>query len=129
VRRLVAFGMAGLLCAVSVSASLAAGSKATNVTVEQARKLIHERGGKADFLVLDVRTPAEFAGGHLPGALNVDIQSRDFETRIGALDRRKTYLVYCRSGNRSTKAVQAMERMDFQSVYHMTEGVIGWEKK
>ena len=128
-RRLVAFGMAGLLCAVSVSASLAAGSKATNVTVEQARKLIHERGGKADFLVLDVRTPAEFAGGHLPGALNVDIQSRDFETRIGALDRRKTYLVYCRSGNRSTKAVQAMERMDFQSVYHMTEGVIGWEKK
>lgn len=128
-RRLVAFGMAGLLCAVSVSASLAAGSKATNVTVEQARKLIHERGGKADFLVLDVRTPAEFAGGHLPGALNVDIQSRDFETRIGALDRRKTYLVYCRSGNRSTKAVQAMERMDFQSVYHMSEGMIGWEKK
>ena len=128
-RRLVAFGLAGLLCAASVSASLAAGSKATNVTVEQARKLIQERGGKADFLILDVRTPAEFAGGHLPGALNVDIQARDFETRLGALDRRKTYLVYCRSGNRSTKAVQAMERMDFQSVYHMTEGVIGWEKK
>jgi rhodanese-related sulfurtransferase len=129
VRRFVALGIVGLLCVVSVSASPAAGSKATNVTVEQARKLIQERGGKADFVVLDVRTPAEFAGGHLPGALNVDIQARDFETRVESLDRRKTFLVYCRSGNRSTKAVQTMERMGFQSVYHMTEGVIGWERK
>jgi rhodanese-related sulfurtransferase len=129
VRRLVALGIAGLLCAVSVSASPAAGSKATNVTVEQARKLIQERGGKADFLVLDVRTPAEFAEWHLTGALNMDVQTRDFETQVGSLDRRNTFLVYCRSGNRSTKAVQTMERMGFQSVYHMTEGVIGWEKK
>jgi rhodanese-related sulfurtransferase len=129
VRRFVALGLAGMLCAVIVSAAPAAGSKATNVTVEQARELIQERGGKADFVVLDVRTPAEYAGGHLPGALNADIQARDFETRVGSLDRRKTFLVYCRSGNRSTKAVQTMERMGFQSVYHMTEGMIGWEKK
>ena len=128
-RRFSAFVMLGLLFAVLASASLAAGAKATDVTIEQARKLVRERGGTADFVVLDVRTPTEFAGGHLPGALNVDIQAREFVTRVGALDHSKTYLVYCRSGNRSKKAVEAMERMDFQSVYHMTEGMIGWEKK
>jgi rhodanese-related sulfurtransferase len=99
------------------------------VTVEQARTLLHARGSKPDFIVLDVRTPGEFAGGHLPGAINMDVQSGDFETRLGALDRGKAYLVYCRSGNRSRRATQAMERMRFESVYHLSEGMLGWEKK
>jgi rhodanese-related sulfurtransferase len=129
VRRLVALGIVGLLFAASVPLSLAAAAQATDVSVEQARKLIRERGGKADFVVLDVRTPAEFAGGHLPGAVNLDIQARDFLTRLEGLDRGKSYLVYCRSGNRSAKAVEAMEQMEFPKVYHMREGMIGWEKK
>ena len=128
-RRLVLFGIVGLLLVAGVSFSRAAASRATDVSVEQARKLLDERGGKADFVVLDVRTPAEFAGGHLPGAVNLDIQTHDFETRLTGLDRGKTYLVYCRSGNRSTKAVQTMERMEFPRVFHMREGMIGWEKK
>ena len=128
-RKFLTLGIVGLLLAVAVSASPAAGTRVTNVTIEQARKLIQERGGMPDFVVLDVRTPAEFSGGHLPGALNIDIQGRDFAARVGALDRNKTYLVYCRSGNRSAKAVQAMERMDFHSVYHMTAGMIGGDKK
>jgi rhodanese-related sulfurtransferase len=129
VRRLVVFGIVGLLLVAGVSLSHAAASRATDVTANQARKLLQERGGKADFVVLDVRTPAEFAGGHLPGAVNLDIQSHDFETRLTGLDRGKTYLVYCRSGNRSTKAVQAMERLEFPRVLHMRAGMIGWEKK
>jgi rhodanese-related sulfurtransferase len=129
VRRLVVLGIVGLLFAASAPLSLAAAAQATDVSVEQARKLIRERGGKAGFVVLDVRTPAEFSGGHLPGAVNLDIQARDFLTRLEGLDRGKSYLVYCRSGNRSAKAAQAMERMEFPRVYHMREGVIGWEKK
>jgi rhodanese-related sulfurtransferase len=61
--------------------------------------------------------------------VNLDIQARDFLTRLEGLDRGKSYLVYCRSGNRSAKAVQAMEQMEFPRVYHMREGMIGWEKK
>lgn len=128
-RRLVVLGIVGLLFLASAPLSLAAAARATDVSVEQTRELIRERGGKAGFVVLDVRTPAEFAGGHLPGAVNLDIQERDFLTRLGGLDRGKSYLVYCRSGNRSTKAVQAMEQMEFPGVYHMREGMIGWEKK
>jgi rhodanese-related sulfurtransferase len=129
VRRLVVLGIVGLLCAASAPFSLAAAARAADVSVEQARKLIRELGGQAGFVVLDVRTPAEFAGGHLPGAVNLNIQAPDFLRRLGEIDRGKSYLVYCRSGNRSTKAAQAMERMEFPRVYHMREGMIGWEKK
>ena len=109
-------------------ASLAAGTGVKDVTVEQARQLIQERGGKPDFVVLDVRTPGEFAEGRLPGAVTVDIQAPDFENRLGALDRGKTYLVYCRTGNRSMKAVQVMHRLGFRSVHHMAEGILRWQK-
>ncbi|MDO9590965.1 MAG: rhodanese-like domain-containing protein, partial [Microcella sp.] len=52
-------------------------------------------------IVIDVRTPAEFASGHLEGAINIDVQSADFDSRISELDADGTYFVYCRSGNRS----------------------------
>ena len=128
-RRLVVLGIVGLLFLAGAPLSLAVVARATDVSVEQARELIRERDGKAGFVVLDVRTSAEFAGGHLPGAVNLDIQARDFLTRLEGLDRGKSYLVYCRSGNRSAKAVEAMEQMEFPKVYHMREGMIGWEKK
>jgi rhodanese-related sulfurtransferase len=128
-RRLIAVWMTMLMLAVGVAAPLAAGPGFMDVTVEKARQLIQERGGKPDFVVLDVRTPGEFADARLPGAVNVDIQAPDFQNRLGALDRGKTYLVYCRTGNRSARAIQAMQRLGFQSVYHMTEGILRWEKK
>src|SRR5688500_8067423 len=55
-----------------------------------------------DVVVLDVRTPEEFKAGRVPGATNVDIQNEQFAERIKSLDKDKTYLVYCRSGRRST---------------------------
>lgn len=128
-RRLITVGFAMLILAVWVSGPLAADARFTDVTVAQARQLIQERGGKADFVVLDVRTLEEFASGRLPGAANVDIQVPRFQNRLAALDRGKTYLVYCRTGNRSTRAVRVMKSLGFQSVYHMTEGILRWERK
>ncbi len=127
--RLITIWAATLILAMGATILLAAGPATKDVTVEQARQLLQERGGKADFVVLDVRTPEEFANGRLPGAVNVDIQAPDFQSRLGALDRGKTYLVYCRTGNRSARAIQAMQRLGFQSLYHMTEGILRWEKK
>ncbi len=118
-----------LVLVVSVSAPLVAGTRFPEVTVDQARALIQKHAGTAEFVMLDVRTPEEFAEGHLSGAVNVNLMAPDFERRLGVLDRGKTYLVYCRTGNRSAKAVQAMERMGFRSVYHMFEGIVGWQKK
>lgn len=62
-----------------------------------------------DTVVVDVRTPAEYAEGHLDGAINIDLQSPEFDTTISALDPEDEYVVYCQSGNRSAQAVAAME--------------------
>ncbi len=123
--------MAGglLLALVAAVAPVGAGSRVTDVTVEQAHGIIQQQSGKADFVILDVRTPAEFREGHIEGAILLDISAPDFEKRLGALDRGKSYLVYCRSGNRSARAVQAMERLGFRSVYHMNQGILGWQQK
>jgi rhodanese-related sulfurtransferase len=62
-----------------------------------------------DTVVVDVRTPAEYAGGHLEGAVNIDLQSSGFEAAIAELDPDNEYVVYCQSGNRSAQATDAME--------------------
>jgi phage shock protein E len=64
-------------------------------------------------VVIDVRTPGEFDGGHLEGAINIDVQSADFESRISELDPDVTYYVYCRSGNRSGQAIDRMAELGF----------------
>ena len=63
--------------------------------------------------VIDVRTPDEFASGHLDGALNFDIQGSMFATEIGALDKSANYVIYCRSGNRAGQAVTYMQDNGF----------------
>ena len=78
-------------------------------------------------IVLDVRTPAEYAGGHLPRAQNIDIESSDFATRIAALDKNATYAVYCHSGNRSSAALEQMAAADFTHVYDLAGGIGAWQ--
>lgn len=107
----------------------AGGSPVPNVTVGKAQKLIKERAGKADFVILDVRTPGEFAEGHIKGAVNLDVQSPTFEKGLRALDRKKSYLVYCRTGNRSRRAILAMEAQGFRSIFHMNEGIVMWKQQ
>ena len=118
-----------LMLPLVAAALILVGTQFTQVSVDQAKELIHKHGGTAEFVILDVRTPEEFAEGHLTRAVNVNLMAPDFERWLGAMDRVKTYLVYCRTGNRSARAIQAMERLGFQSVYHMSEGIVGWQKK
>jgi phage shock protein E len=81
---------------------------------------------EANVVVLDVRTPAEFAEGHLANAINIDFQSGNFESEISALDKNATYAIYCRSGNRSGQAVKIMANLGFTDLYDMDGGVIDW---
>lgn len=78
-------------------------------------------------VILDVRTPAEFAEGHLEGAVNLDIESADFAAQASALDPAGTYAIYCRSGNRSAVAVDALVGAGFGSVYHLGGGIQAWQ--
>ena len=78
-------------------------------------------------IVLDVRTPAEFAEGHLPGAVNIDVSAADFATRVAALDKTTPYAVYCRYGNRSAAALEVMKGQGFTSAYHLGGGITAWQ--
>lgn len=71
---------------------------------------------KADTTLIDVRTPSEFASGHLEGAQNIDIQSSSFSQQLAALNQNSSYVVYCRSGNRSAAAVAQMQAAGFTDV-------------
>lgn len=66
--------------------------------------------------VIDVRTPAEFAAGHLQGALNIDVQSPTFASQIGKLDKKGTYVIYCKSGNRAGQAITQMQSLGFTTM-------------
>ncbi len=90
------------------------------------RRRSPQRASGAGVVILDVRTPQEFAGGHLPGAINVDVESADFTTKIGSLDKAATYAVYCRSGNRSNTAMQEMAKDGFTDVADLTGGITAW---
>lgn len=74
---------------------------------------------ESDAVVIDVRTPGEFAEGHLAGVEHVDFMNPTFRERVDALDRDQTYYLYCRSGNRSGKAAGLMQEMGFTDVYNV----------
>lgn len=81
-----------------------------------------------DAIVLDVRTSGEFRQGAIPGAKNIDIMSPNFQQQVAALDKTKTYLVYCRSGNRSGQACQIMSGAGFTSLYNLSGGVMSYTR-
>jgi len=81
----------------------------------------------SDVTVIDVRTPEEFAEGHLEGAQLIDIYEADFAQQIDALDRDGDYLVYCRSGNRSASATALMAQLGFTTVFELEGGMVAYD--
>jgi len=79
-------------------------------------------------VVLDVRTREEYAAGHIPGAVNIDVNAPDFQEKISKLDKNKTYLVHCAAGVRSARACDRMSRLDFSKLYNLGGGFRAWEK-
>jgi rhodanese-related sulfurtransferase len=76
--------------------------------------------------ILDVRTPEEFASGHIEGAINVDFNSGNFANEITRLNPSETYAIYCRSGSRSGQAASIMHKAGFHDVSNLNGGVIDW---
>lgn len=78
-------------------------------------------------VLLDVRTRAEYGGGSIKGAKNIDFLSSNFGSEIKKLDKNKTYFVFCASGNRSSKACKMMEEMGY-TAYNLNGGVRAWPR-
>ncbi len=73
--------------------------------------------------VIDVRTPAEYAAGHVAGAINMDVEAPGFDAQVGALDKSASYEVYCHSGRRSQLAADRMTQAGFTSVTNLQGGI------
>jgi rhodanese-related sulfurtransferase len=97
-----------------------------DMSPQEAFKLIQENQGNPDFIIIDVRTPEEFNEAHIENAIMVNFRSENFKTEINKFDKNKAYLIYCRTGNRSSGALDIMVELGFREIYHLTVGITGW---
>jgi phage shock protein E len=122
-KKLAALVVAGTL-AIGACSSAAASPAIELIDAPEAQSLL--AAPPPGLVVVDVRTPEEFAAGHIAGSSNVDFYAPDFLERLEGLDRDTPYFVYCRSGNRSASTIEAMRELGFTEVYELGGGVITW---
>lgn len=87
-----------------------------NINLKKAVKAINT---STNLILLDVRTAEEYSSGYIPNSINIDVLSSDFKSKIDLLDKNKEYLIYCRSGNRSTIASSIMATNGFIKIYNL----------
>jgi len=96
-----------------------------NIKVDEFEKM---RTGKT-IVILDVRTESEFKDGHIPGAVNVDVNAHDFLKKMEAMDKSKTYLVHCAAGRRSVTACEKLAKLNFPKLFNLEGGYRAWAKE
>ena len=94
----------------------------TNILSKEAHEKIRE------FVVIDARTPEEYRGGHIEGAVNIDVSVPSFAGEIAKLNKSKKYLVYCNMGNRSFFASNMMHNAGFNEVFNLQGGTFEWKQ-
>lgn len=97
-----------------------------NVSSSDAYAIISIRAGHANFIIIDVRTPSEYAQGHIPFATNRDINSPTFSDGINKLNKNRTYFVYCQAGARSAAARDMMQELGFINIINLINGYADW---
>lgn len=97
-------------------------SSIVQMSPKQADKLIQD----STVSILDVRTKEEYNAGHIKGAILIPVQ--ELQSRISEIDslKNKKVLVYCRSGNRSKKALDILTQSGFSQLYHLEKGIKIW---
>ena len=98
----------------------------TALSANDASTLIEKYTGDSNFIILDIRTPGEYQSGHIKDSIMIDYYSKSFGDQIGRLDKGKSYLVYCRSGNRSARSMALFEKLQFKKIYHLSSGINSW---
>lgn len=93
-----------------------------NLGVKEFSEKIAEEGVR----ILDVRTPDEISEGYIEGAQFVDFYREDFKIEIESLNKELAYAIYCRSGKRSSQAMEIMQEFGFENLYNLEGGIIEW---
>lgn len=78
--------------------------------------------------IIDIRTPEEFAGGYIEGAVNINFFDKTFLEQVTKLDKNKPVFIYCRSGNRTSSASKKISKLGFKEVYDLQGGIKNWSK-
>jgi rhodanese-related sulfurtransferase len=112
-----------IVLASTLLAGCSSSSSATDLDSQAFANKISEPG----VVILDVRTSAEFAAGHIEGAINIDVEGMQFESGIAELDKGATIAVYCQSGRRSGIAVDKMSKAGFTSLFNLQTGIADWQ--
>lgn len=120
---LVLSALSGFFARISVGSE----NRLEHITVKEAAALIESKKALASFVILDVRTPQEFFGDRLEGAVNLDYYAINFREALNELDKSKIYLVYCWTGRRSGLALMIMEELGFKEAYNVLGGIVQWK--
>jgi rhodanese-related sulfurtransferase len=80
-------------------------------------------------MILDVRTPLECSAGRIEGSIILDFRSPSFQEQVLQLDIEKAYLVYCRTGRRSSQTVRFMRNLGFKELYNLVGGIVDWQNE
>ena len=95
---------------------------------EMSQKQLLSQAKSAETLILDVRTPKEFAQGHVPGAVNISHSVLEQRLTEIAAKKDKPVVVYCKSGVRAGIALKILEKHHFTDLHHLSGDMLGWEK-
>jgi len=98
-----------------------------DIAPQEALTLIQNNQNNPDFVIIDVRTPGEFAGEHIENATNIDFYSEAFRDMLNTLDKNKSYLIYCAVGGRSGSALDIMAELNFREAYNILGGINQWK--
>ena len=112
-----------------ISESKALFQTITDINANDAYTMVQTRVGDLEFVILDIRTPEEFQTEHIEGAINIDFYSDTFRDDIDALDKEKTYLIYCRTDRRTGESLSMMRELGFLEVYNMDGGINSWKSE
>ncbi len=104
----------------------ATGADFRQISANEAAELIRANAGKRSFVILDIRTAGEYRDGHIPNSVLLDYYSPMFRENLAGFDKNKTYFVYCRSDNRSGRALGIMEELGFTRVFELRGGIKAW---
>ena len=116
--------MKKIIAAVFASALLLSGCSSNSAATDLGAADFVAQSQAAGVVIIDVRTAGEFNEGHIINAINIDVESMQFDAEIAALDKDVTYALYCRSGNRSSIAAGKMSDAGFTRILNAQVGFI-----
>jgi rhodanese-related sulfurtransferase len=116
----------GLTASVLAAACSTGGTTQTIELVSPAKAAGVIDDNPGGLVILDIRTTEEFNEAHLPDAIMVDYYAADFADQLDRLDKDVPYVLYCRTGNRTSDAVKTMKKLGFVEVYEIDGGIADW---